>query len=165
MGRTRLVRADDESPSASLLREILTVVTGPVVMLAEELGRIVGIGSAFPYGSCAARLLGDAGPAPHDSDVMVLGEPDVDAVYEACTGVEATVHRPVDPTVLTPAVAALQVGRESRRRPATTTDHRTSRGRAGPSSEPPSGGRSACPCVVGRLPAGNSAARTTVASR
>jgi hypothetical protein len=32
---------------------------------------------------------------------MVLGEPDVDAVYEACTRVEAVVHRPVNPTILT----------------------------------------------------------------
>ena len=61
-----------------------------------------GIESAFLYGSFAARLLGDAGPAPHDIDVMVLGEPDVDAVYEACSRVEAAVHRPVNPTILTP---------------------------------------------------------------
>ncbi|GAA0975709.1 hypothetical protein GCM10009562_18380 [Nocardioides aquaticus] len=38
---------------------------------------------------------------PHDIDVMVLGEPDVDAVYEACARVEAAVHRPVNPTILT----------------------------------------------------------------
>ena len=33
---------------------------------------------------------------------MALGEPDVDAVYEACTRIEAAVHRPVNPTILTP---------------------------------------------------------------
>ena len=47
-------------------------------------------------------MLGDAGPAPHDIDVMVLGEPDVDAVYEACSRVEAAVHGSVNPTILTP---------------------------------------------------------------
>jgi hypothetical protein len=83
------------------LRGILTVATGPVVMLAGELGRVDGIESVFLHGSFAARILGDAGPAPHDIDVMVLGEPDVDAVYEACTRVEAAVHRPVNPTILT----------------------------------------------------------------
>jgi predicted nucleotidyltransferase len=72
------------------------------VMLAEELARIDGIESAFLYGSFAARMLGDAGPAPHDIDVMVLGEPDVDAVYEACARIETAVHRPVNPTILTP---------------------------------------------------------------
>jgi hypothetical protein len=102
VARTRLIRANDDSPLVDPLREILTVATGPVVILAEELARIDGIESAFLYGSFAARMLGDAGPAPHDIDVMVLGEPDVDAVYEACARIEAAVHRPVNPTILTP---------------------------------------------------------------
>ena len=101
VGRTRLIRANGESPLVEPLREILRVATGPVVILAEELARIDGIESAFLYGSFAARMLGDAGPAPHDIDVMVLGEPEVDAVSEACVRVEATVHRPVNPTILT----------------------------------------------------------------
>ena len=77
---------------------------------AEELGRIDGIESAFLYGSFAARMLGDAGPAPHDIDVMVLGEPDVDAVYEACARIEAAVHRPVNPAILTPEEFAASSG-------------------------------------------------------
>ncbi|MCU0278164.1 MAG: helix-turn-helix domain-containing protein [Candidatus Nanopelagicales bacterium] len=101
VGRTRLIRANDKSPLVGPLREILRVATGPVMMLADEFGHIEGIESAFVYGSYAARMLGDAGPVPHDIDVMVLGEPDVDAVYEACTRVEAGVHRPVNPTILT----------------------------------------------------------------
>ncbi len=76
------------------LREILAVATRPVAMLTEELARIDGIESAFIYGSFAARMLGDAGPTPHDVDVMVIGELDVDAVNEACARVEASVHRP-----------------------------------------------------------------------
>jgi DNA-binding transcriptional ArsR family regulator len=56
VGRTRLIRANDESPMVGPLREILTVATGPVVVLAEELARIHGIESAFLYGSLAARL-------------------------------------------------------------------------------------------------------------
>ncbi len=102
VGRTRLIRANGESPLVSPLREILTIATGPVVILAQELARIDGIVSSFLYGSFAARMLGDAGRAPHDIDVMVLGDPDVDAVYEACSRVEAAVHRPVNPTILTP---------------------------------------------------------------
>ena len=71
-------------------------------MLGEDLGRIDGIESAFVYGSFAAQMLGDGGPAPHDIDLMVLGEPYLGAVYEACTRVEAAVHRSVNPTILTP---------------------------------------------------------------
>ncbi|HET7349607.1 MAG TPA: hypothetical protein VFJ28_01575 [Marmoricola sp.] len=49
------------------LRQVLTVATGPVVMLAEGLARIDGIESAFIDGSFAARLLGDvrAPDLPH----------------------------------------------------------------------------------------------------
>ncbi len=102
VGRTRLIRGNPDSPLAAPLREILTVVSGPVVMLAEEFGRIDGIESAFLYGSFAARLRGVDGPAPHDIDVMIVGAPDVDAIYEACMRVEVGVHRPVNPTILSP---------------------------------------------------------------
>lgn len=101
VGRTRLIRANLASPLTSPLREILTVVTGPVVILAAEFADIAGIESAFLYGSFAARLLGIEGVAPNDIDVMVVGTPDVGAVYEACTRAEATVHRPINPTILT----------------------------------------------------------------
>ena len=110
VGRTRLIRANAESSLVGPLREILKVATGPLVMLTEEFGSIGGIESAFLCGSFAARVLGDAGPAPHDIDVMVLGEPDVDAVYEACARVEAAVHRPVNPTILTPEEFAAPSG-------------------------------------------------------
>ncbi|WP_205739736.1 hypothetical protein [Georgenia sp. SYP-B2076] len=101
MGRTRLLRANDVSPLVNPLREILMVATGPVVILAEELAHIDRIESAFLVRLLRGRMLGDAGPAPHDIDVMVLGEPDGEAVYEACTRAEAAVHRPVNPTILT----------------------------------------------------------------
>ena len=110
VGRTRLIHANDESPLVAPLREILTVATGPVVVLAAEMGHLAGITSAFLYGSFAARMLGHAGPAPRDIDLMVVGEPDVDEVYEACTRVEATVHRPVNPTILTPEEFAAPSG-------------------------------------------------------
>jgi len=101
VGRTRLIRANAESPLVAPLREILTIAHGPVALLASELSAIDGVASAFLYGSFAARVQGVDGPAPHDIDVMVIGTPDVDLVYEACTRVEAAVRRPVNPTVLT----------------------------------------------------------------
>lgn len=48
-------------PLVDALREVLTVATGPVLMLADGLARIDGIESAFIAGSFAARLLGDVG--------------------------------------------------------------------------------------------------------
>lgn len=102
VGRTRLIRANPDSPLTAPLREILTVTAGPQVRLAEEFAAIDGIEAAFLYGSFAARLLGVEGAAPNDIDVMVIGSPDVDAVYDACGRVETAVHRPVNPTILTP---------------------------------------------------------------
>jgi DNA-binding transcriptional ArsR family regulator len=110
VGRTRLIRANQDSPLTVPLREILLITAGPVTLLAGELGRIAGIDSAFLYGSFAARLLGIEGAAPNDIDLMVIGTPDVDEVYEGCTRVEAAVHRPVNPTILTATELAERSG-------------------------------------------------------
>ena len=110
IGRTRLIRGDPDSPLKAPLRQILVTVGGPVVLLAEAFASIDGIRSAFLYGSFAARLRGVDGPAPHDIDVMVVGAPDADAVYAACTRVEDAVHRPVNPTILSPDEFAAESG-------------------------------------------------------
>lgn len=110
VGRTRLIRANDDSPLTTPLREILIVSAGPAALLTEELGRIAGVESAFLYGSFAARLGGIEGLSPNDIDLMVIGTPDVDEVYAICTRVEAAVHRPVNPTILTAAELAEQSG-------------------------------------------------------
>lgn len=102
VGRTRLIRANDNSPLVAPLREILLVATGPVVLLAEELTAIPGIDRAFLYGSFAARVSGVPGAAPADIDLMVIGSPDPVAVYDAAGRVESAVGRPVNPTILTP---------------------------------------------------------------
>ena len=44
VGRTRLIRANGESPLVEPLREILTIVTGPVVILAEDAGGAAYVG-------------------------------------------------------------------------------------------------------------------------
>lgn len=101
VGRARLIAANDASPLVPPLREILRVTTGPVPLLAQELKSIGGVISAFLYGSFAARLSGVAGHAPHDIDVMVIGTPAPEAIYQACERVEEGVSRPVNPTIMT----------------------------------------------------------------
>lgn len=102
VGRTRLIRANQTSPLTAPLREILLVATGPVALLAEEFASMVGVESAFLYGSFAARVRGVEGSSPQDIDVMVVGKPDAAAVYDACERVERVVGRPVNPTIITP---------------------------------------------------------------
>lgn len=103
VGRTRLVHPNQESPLVPPLREILTISAGPTALLAAELERIPGIESAFLYGSFAARSRGIDGPAPRDIDVMIVGAPDPNAVYDACERVGDAVRRPVNPTIMTAA--------------------------------------------------------------
>ncbi len=110
VGRTRMIRAADDSPLVAPLRDIITVTAGPVSLLRHELAAIDGIESAFLYGSFAARLEGQPGAAPHDIDVMVIGAPDLDALYAACERVEDAVHRPVNPTVLSSSEVAERTG-------------------------------------------------------
>ncbi len=101
VGRTRLIRGNEDSPLVAPLREILLVATGPVVLLAEELAVIPGVDRAFLYGSFAARVSGVPGSAPADIDLMVIGSPEPVAVYDAAGRVESVVGRPVNPTILT----------------------------------------------------------------
>lgn len=101
VGRTRVIGANEASPLVPPLREILLISTGPVALLADEFSRIEGIEYAFLYGSFAARMRGVPGLAPNDIDVMVIGTPDVEAVYDAAARVEESARRPVNPTILT----------------------------------------------------------------
>lgn len=103
LGNTRLISANPQSPLVEPLREILLVATGPVVLLSEELGKIDGVRRAFLYGSFAARSRGIPGAAPNDIDLMVIGAPDVQAIYDVSARVEQQVGRPVNPTILTEA--------------------------------------------------------------
>ena len=109
-GRTRMISGNPESPLAAPLREILLVSSGPAVLLSEELARIDGVHQAFLFGSFAARAVGIDGPTPLDIDVMVVGEPDPELVFDACARVERAVSRPVNPTILSETEFAADSG-------------------------------------------------------
>ncbi|MGY1709161.1 helix-turn-helix domain-containing protein [Geodermatophilus sp. SYSU D00758] len=102
VGQARLVRPDPASPLTRPVRDLLLVAAGPVPLLAAELRDIAGVRAAFLYGSFAARMRGEPGPAPDDIDVMVVGDPDPMAVYDACRRVGDQVGREVNATIMTP---------------------------------------------------------------
>jgi predicted nucleotidyltransferase len=61
---------------------------------------VTGIDAAYIYGSWAARYAGEAGKRPvGDIDVLVLGKPDRDDLYEALAQAERRLGRPVQATV------------------------------------------------------------------
>ena len=100
VGRTRLVRANTLSPYFDGLADVLTKAFGVPHLLASALAGITGVDRLFVYGSWAARFRGEAGLRPvGDIDVLVLGEPDRDAIYQAVDPLEARLGRPVQITI------------------------------------------------------------------
>ncbi len=100
VGNTRLVRADTSSPYYAGLAEVLTRAFGVPAVLAGELRGVEGITAAYVYGSWAARHAGQPGGRPvGDIDVLVLGEPDRDQLYDAAAAAEERLGRPVQVTI------------------------------------------------------------------
>ncbi|MBO0836836.1 MAG: MarR family transcriptional regulator [Actinobacteria bacterium] len=100
VGRTRLARANTASPYYAGLAEVLTRAFGVPAVLAEALKDVPGITAAYIYGSWAARHAGQTGQRPvGDIDVLVLGEPDRDQLYEALSNAERQLGRSVEPTI------------------------------------------------------------------
>lgn len=100
VGNTRLVKANTDSPYYVGLADVLVKAFGAPHVLAEELGAVQGIDSAFIYGSWAARFSGDDGERPvGDIDVLVLGSPDRNDLYAAIAAAEKRLGRPVQVAV------------------------------------------------------------------
>ena len=99
VGNTRLVRADEHGALTQPLTDLLERALGPKQLLGDALSAVPGVEAAFLFGSWAARHSGDRGPAPNDIDVLVIGEPDRDALDDAIAPVELRLARPVQVTV------------------------------------------------------------------
>jgi DNA-binding transcriptional ArsR family regulator len=99
-GRNRLLRADTGHPAAPALTQLLEVTFGPKVVIAEEFA-IPGAEQVLIFGSWAARYAGQAGPPPHDIDVLVLGKVDRADLYDAADRAQARLGIEVNPVVRT----------------------------------------------------------------
>lgn len=102
VGRSRLVRANPDSPLVSPLTELLTLTFGPHAVIADEFAELAGVARVVIFRSWAARYDGERGPVPHDVDVLVVGTPDRLAMYDAAHRAETRLGRPVNPTVCPP---------------------------------------------------------------
>jgi len=103
VGNTRLVRANTDSPYYDGLADVLTKAFGVPAVLARLLREVRGIKDASIYGSWAARHAGQSGVRPvGDIDLLVLGEPDRDQLYEALAQAERLLGRTVQVTVRDP---------------------------------------------------------------
>jgi predicted nucleotidyltransferase len=102
VGRLHFVKPNQASPYYPELFGLLLKALGPLSVLADHLGNLEGIEAAYLFGSWARRYQGEAGPPPRDVDVLVIGSPDVDAVYDACSRAGAALGQEVNPVILTP---------------------------------------------------------------
>jgi predicted nucleotidyltransferase len=98
VGRTKLMSANRDSPYLRPLAQLATMVFGPPIVIAEEFATVDDIEAIFVYGSWAARYEGEAGPAPQDIDVLVLGRPDRDDVFDAAQRAQRRLGREVNVT-------------------------------------------------------------------
>ena len=81
VGRTRVVQANTASPFFSDLASLVVKAFGPARLAAGELLPLRSVARVVVYGSWAARAAGEAGPAPRDLDVLVVGSPSRVAVH------------------------------------------------------------------------------------
>lgn len=95
-GNNRLVRAVTDSPLSRPLTDLLAVTYGPLPVLANGLAHVRGVEQAFIFGSWAARYAGEAGPPPHDVDVLVVGVADPDDLDDVARASEQRLGREVN---------------------------------------------------------------------
>lgn len=99
VGRTKLVRANAENPYFHPLAQLALMSFGPPLVVGEEFASLDGVSQILIYGSWAARYAGEAGPAPRDVDVLLIGAPDRDAAYDAARRAEQRLGREVNVTI------------------------------------------------------------------
>jgi hypothetical protein len=99
IGRSKLLRANTDSPYFQPLARLVLMSFGPPLVIGEEFGALANIEHIFIYGSWAARYSGEEGGAPNDVDVLLVGRPDRDEAYEAARRAERRLGREVNVTV------------------------------------------------------------------
>ncbi len=99
VGRTKLLRANQDSPYFRPLAQLALMSFGPPLVVGEEFGSLPGVNEVMIYGSWAARYAGESGSAPRDVDVLLVGEPDRDAAYDAARRAGQRLGREVNVTI------------------------------------------------------------------
>lgn len=99
VGQARLVSANPGARHFAALRELVLAAFGPPAVIGEEFGGVEGVVAVVIFGSWAARSAGVPGPPPGDVDVLVLGDPERDEIYDAAERAERRVGIEVNPTI------------------------------------------------------------------
>lgn len=104
VGTSKLASANVESPFFGALAQLLVGTYGASTLLANALDSVAGIDDAYLFGSWASRISGEAGSAPNDIDLLVVGEGiDREAAYDAVERLEGQLPLTVQIVFRTPA--------------------------------------------------------------
>jgi DNA-binding transcriptional ArsR family regulator len=99
VGRSALVRANTQNRLVEPLTALLLLSWGPMQVVADEFAALPQAERVMIFGSWAARYLGRNGPAPHDLDVLVVGQPTRESVYDAADRAQQRLGMPVNPVI------------------------------------------------------------------
>lgn len=102
VGNVRRARANRDSRFFPELRGLVIKAFGPAAVLGSELSGVSGVEEAFIFGSWARfQLAPDAMlEPPRDIDVLVVGDPDPDRIYQACARAERELGLEVAPVIV-----------------------------------------------------------------
>ena len=99
VGRSAMVQANPNNRLVEPLAEVLFLSWGPLQVVADEFSSLDGAERALIFGSWAARYLQRPGPPPGDVDVLVVGGPTRESVYDAADRAERRLGMPVNPVI------------------------------------------------------------------
>lgn len=99
VGRARVVARDESNPGFAPLQQLVMIAFGPRQVVAEEFADIDATAVSI-FGSWAARYSGEQGPPPGDIDVLIVGGPNRDDVYDAAERAQGRIGRSVNTTVV-----------------------------------------------------------------
>jgi DNA-binding transcriptional ArsR family regulator len=101
VGRSALVRANRCNRLIRPLAEVLLLSWGAAQVVAEEFSSLNGAEQVMIFGSWAARYHQRPGKPPHDVDVLVIGQPSREDVYDAADRAQQRLGMPVNPVIRT----------------------------------------------------------------
>ena len=101
VGRSAIVQANSGNRLVEPLAELLFRSWGPMQVVADEFAGLDGAERVLIFGSWAARYDQRPGPPPHDLDVLVVGRPRREYVYDAADRAEQRLAMPVNPVIRT----------------------------------------------------------------
>jgi predicted nucleotidyltransferase len=99
IGRSVMVQANPGNRLVGPLGELLFLSWGPLQVIADEFAKLDGAEQVLIFGSWAARYLQRPGPPPHDLDVLVVGRPTRESVYDAADRAQQRLAMPVNPVI------------------------------------------------------------------